>query len=737
MRKKVILLFSTFAIVLTSGAANYYWVGGTGNWTDFANHWATSSGGSVFHIQVPGPADDVFFDANSFTAAGQTVTIVPNTFATCHNVSWAGVTNNPRFELFGVNSFFQISGSLLFVSGMSTNFNIGFVSLVSSQPETITTAGKHLSSILVNGTGSWTLQDTLDCKSISLISGTLNTNNNVVKAESLFQGSPGPVTLNMGNSVFKISTSWTVSSTLTLNAGNSLIEFGSPNINSFSYFRGGNRTYYNFSGINVLGPISFEDVSTFTGTVSFDGDAHFVNNNTFVHLNFSPGHTYIFFSNKIQTINGTLNATGTVSSPIRIRSSNPGIAATISKPSGSVCLDYVRISDISATGGAFFNAGLSPTRSEDLGGNTGWVFTGNNTTFYRDADGDGFGNAGVITLACVPPPGYVVNSMDCDDNNSSVYPGANEICNGIDDDCDGLIDEGVQGTFYRDADGDGYGNASVSTQACSAPSGYVSNNTDCNDNNSSVYPGATEVCNGIDDDCDGLIDEDLTISVSAGADAVLYYGYAPTQCLTRTATVSVSPSLCTFSWTLNRSLLPGETMTGANTQTVTVCLKADAELCVTATLTGGCSAADCATIHAQDIGCSTDGSNNKVNLCHQGNTICVSTSSVPSHLAHGDYLGSCIATRQQLITSTEKALPALSIYPNPSNGNFTLSFNTPEINEAGTCTVQILNANGIVIKQIEIRGQNKTDVKLKDAGIYFVKLISGNISVTKKITIVH
>ncbi|MEO6453622.1 MAG: Ig-like domain-containing protein, partial [Ginsengibacter sp.] len=135
------------------------------------------------------------------------------------------------------------------------------------------------------------------------------------------------------------------------------------------------------------------------------------------------------------------------------------------------------------------------------------------TTFYRDADGDGFGNAALTTQACSAPAGYVSNNTDCNDANAAVHPGATEVCNGIDDDCDGQIDEGViKTTFYRDADGDGFGNAALTTQACSVPAGYVSNNTDCNDANAAVHPGATEVVNGIDDDCDNQVDETSTLA---------------------------------------------------------------------------------------------------------------------------------------------------------------------------------------------------------------------------------
>ncbi|MBM4067205.1 MAG: hypothetical protein FJ266_16485 [Planctomycetes bacterium] len=107
--------------------------------------------------------------------------------------------------------------------------------------------------------------------------------------------------------------------------------------------------------------------------------------------------------------------------------------------------------------------------------------------------------------------GFTRVEGDCDDNNSAVNPNAQEICDDVDNNCDGQIDEGLKTTFYEDADGDGYGNPQVTTKACSQPSGYVANNTDCDDTNAAVNPGATEIKkNGIDDDCNASTPDDDT-----------------------------------------------------------------------------------------------------------------------------------------------------------------------------------------------------------------------------------
>ena len=131
------------------------------------------------------------------------------------------------------------------------------------------------------------------------------------------------------------------------------------------------------------------------------------------------------------------------------------------------------------------------------------------STWYADSDSDGAGDASNSSVSCTAPTGSVADSTDCDDTNGAVNPSATEICDGIDNNCDSNIDEGTASdalTFYADSDGDGYGDAATLTRACSLPTGFVVNTTDCDDADSSAHPGGTEVCDGADNDCDGDTD---------------------------------------------------------------------------------------------------------------------------------------------------------------------------------------------------------------------------------------
>ncbi len=100
---------------------------------------------------------------------------------------------------------------------------------------------------------------------------------------------------------------------------------------------------------------------------------------------------------------------------------------------------------------------------------------------------------------------------DCDDSDPSIRPGVTESCDGVDNNCDGTIDEGMSTVWYADDDGDGYGDPTHISESCTQPSGYVSDNTDCDDDEVLASPAWEEVCDDlIDNDCDGDTDEDCT-----------------------------------------------------------------------------------------------------------------------------------------------------------------------------------------------------------------------------------
>ncbi|HEY1247448.1 MAG TPA: MopE-related protein, partial [Nitrososphaera sp.] len=111
-------------------------------------------------------------------------------------------------------------------------------------------------------------------------------------------------------------------------------------------------------------------------------------------------------------------------------------------------------------------------------------------TFYADNDGDSYGNSSNFVQACSKPQGFVTDNTDCNDGNADIHPGATEVCNGIDDNCDGQVDDGDICNIDNDLDG------------------YTPAEGDCNDNNANINPSAVEVCgNSLDDNCNGQVDE--------------------------------------------------------------------------------------------------------------------------------------------------------------------------------------------------------------------------------------
>ncbi len=152
--------------------------------------------------------------------------------------------------------------------------------------------------------------------------------------------------------------------------------------------------------------------------------------------------------------------------------------------------------------------------------------------YYPDEDGDEYGDAEADPVTGTnPPSGHVGNNDDCDDGNASSYPGAKEVCDGEDNDCDGQVDEGdVCGspqTWYEDSDDDSYGNPDRTKVAVQKPAGYVSIAGDCDDTDPDVHPGATEVCtDDIDNNCNDKTDcEDSSCASHASCQSTVYTFY--------------------------------------------------------------------------------------------------------------------------------------------------------------------------------------------------------------------
>lgn len=328
--------------------ADFYWVGGTGNWSEYGTHWATTSGGAVFHGNAPTSADDVYFDANSFSGAGQTVTV--DAAAYCKDMDWTGATNSPTLA---VNNAIMAYGDVTTIQAMSAT-GTSSIYVYGSGTRSITTNGLEWGCRLssdIGFTGTINFNDDFMAERIIIARGTWNTNNNNLTAGFFYIDSASTVVINLGSSTITATggvNGWWVNNSagLTLNAGTSVI------IDSTG-FVGGSQTYYT---VNLTGA-----TSTITGDNTF----------TTLGLTRSDVQTITFTDGTTQTITNLTRDSGV---SVKTLAGSGAAGWNLVKSGGTsnvVDLRNMSISYSNASPSQTWYAGIMST---DGGNNTGWNF---------------------------------------------------------------------------------------------------------------------------------------------------------------------------------------------------------------------------------------------------------------------------------------------------------------------------------------------------------------------------
>jgi hypothetical protein len=405
-------------------APGYYWVGGTGNWNDL-NHWATTSGGSIHPASLPDTTTDVFFDANSFTAAGQRV-IVNIATISCRDFNWTGALNNPVFELDTVavtgNVTLMINGSFLLSAGMSwqcgSSTGTCIIRMASgAQGHLVRASGvSFYQTTSFNfgfsfGAGGWTLADDfLQSPQTGIVfqQGTFSTGNFQVNCGDIFVNSP--VSLDFGTSVINCAYYNGYANNVTVNGGASTInctQFSSGAIiGSYHIVHAtGIATLRNvhideLTAKNLIGDFQNYNITIDKAEIGYDTSAFcyinsegidfgnavlrganfrlMINNNPY---NYSfdtlelatPGGVYNFSDSDTVVIHNALIIQSDSANPVTLKTYTgiPNFPCTFMCGFPAVCFDFLNLSYMRGGGTTQYFAGANST---DLGNNTNWQF---------------------------------------------------------------------------------------------------------------------------------------------------------------------------------------------------------------------------------------------------------------------------------------------------------------------------------------------------------------------------
>ncbi len=393
-----------------TSCAGYYWVGGTGNWSDYSHHWSYSSGGSIMHNTAPTQFDNVFFDANSFTTNGEVITIDdPN--AKAKNLSFASALYNPT--IVGTINAPEISiyGSLKLISNMNQNFTGTWNFKATNDSNEINTGGKTLQRVNFiggsSGQGGWVLQNNLTVNdSINLNNGRLRLNGKEVTAKYFNSGTSNTRILDLGSSIVNIvDGEWNPSdkTNLTFIKGTSeIIIKGSSNSNFY-----GNGLTYN--------KVTFRPTTSMNSSLT--------GANTYTKLRFEGGVNVTL--EPVTQNSAAFEFSGSCAKQIGIQSSVVGTPATFRQTSGTITGSFINLKDNIATGGATFNA----NQSQDLGNNTGWSFSSApsisiaTTSGLVNCSANNDGWAKVTVLQGKSPYTYLWSTNETTDSIARLIPG--------------------------------------------------------------------------------------------------------------------------------------------------------------------------------------------------------------------------------------------------------------------------------------------------------------------------
>ncbi len=420
MKTTTRVLFALTTLLLASvnlKASTFYWVGGSGVWSDFANHWATTSGGSTFQTTIPTIADDVIFDSNSFTATNQEV-VFDNTFFYCKSMNWSGAQFSPAFR--GAGGILNVAGSLILAPGVTVE-QMGLYLLSNTNGNSLNTYGQIFSFTEFDGSGDYTLLSEYNSQGdISINAGSLDANGFDISCNSFYL--VNGATFLSGDIQITIAGIWFSSNPRRMSALGSMPTASQTNI-LFDCTSGeieGTNTANAFDSVVFVGAGSVKNVTINYCSIVDDG---FVDGGDF-HKAIFQSNAFLFVSsfdslictdlriydNTTVTINNKLimNTDCNQFGNIYAYSASVGATCSISCPSGNIDVSYINLHGVIATGGATFTA----NNAIDLGNNSGWTI---NTIISRNLywiGGTGNWNdpshwslsSGGPAVSCVPSP---------------------------------------------------------------------------------------------------------------------------------------------------------------------------------------------------------------------------------------------------------------------------------------------------------------------------------------------